>query len=181
MSALAFAPRTRLEWTGLATNPRDDRGRLLAINPLVRFAEKCEFDPTTGCVLWRGGTTAGRGNTARYGSFWDGGKHWFAHRWAAIHIHKLAVEDRQVGHCCPSGPNTLCVQHVEPQTMAENLAEQRSRLGGVCVSQSSVERQHWLFVERGFTRLPDAPEANLDAVPFHVAPAWFRPFAGGGQ
>lgn len=41
---------------------------------LERFAEKCRFDPTTGCVLWTGGTTAGHGNSARYGAFWFEGE-----------------------------------------------------------------------------------------------------------
>lgn len=45
---------------------------------LQRFAEKCAFDPVTGCVMWIGGTTHGHGNNAPYGSFWDG-KRWFAH------------------------------------------------------------------------------------------------------
>lgn len=178
--ATVYAPRTPRERTGLVLCPRDERGRVLAMDPLRRFAEKCEFDPTTGCVLWRGGTTAGRGNTARYGSFWDAGRRWYAHRWAAINIHKLAIGDRQVGHCCPGRPNTLCVKHVEPQTMAENLAEQRGRLGGVCRSQSNLDRQHWLFVERGYTQLADEPEDDLDLVPFHSPPAWLRPFQRGG-
>ena len=176
----AAAQRTPRERSGTALCPRDEMGRLIAIDPLARFAEKCAFDPTTGCVLWKGGTTAGRGNTALYGSFWHGRRRWFAHRWAAVHIHKMDVDGLQVGHCCPGHPNTLCVQHVEPVTMTDNLAEQRARLGGVCVSRSTAERQHWLFVQMGFTRLPEPPEPDPDAPPFYSPPAWLRPFTTGG-
>lgn len=164
--------RTPAERSGFVACPRDARGRVLPIDALARFSAKCRFDPVTGCVLWTGGNTSGHGNTARYGSFWYGGRRWFAHRWAAVHIHKIVVADRQVGHCCPGVPDTLCVQHIEPQTMLENLAEQRARLGGVCVSQSAAERQHWLFVERGFTRLPEPAEHAVDGVPFFSPPDW---------
>jgi hypothetical protein len=89
-----------------------------------RFAEKCVFDYTTGCVLWSGGT-AGRGNSARYGVFWDDGR-WFAHRWAAVHIHGIELGPNEAGHCCPAGPNTLCVQHLEGQTKTDNVIERNS-------------------------------------------------------
>jgi hypothetical protein len=82
------------------------KGNQLRARPaLERFAEKCRFDPATGCVLWIGGTTAGRGNSALYGSFWFEGSRWFTHRWSAIHIHGIDLGDNQAGHCCPHGPN----------------------------------------------------------------------------
>lgn len=111
---------------------------------LERFAEKCRFDPRTGCVLWIGGTTAGRGNSARYGVFWDG-KRWAAHRWSAIHIHGLTLGEKQAGHTCPCGPNTLCVQHLSGQTQLENLDELNTRLKAKAV-QSASERQFYLFI-----------------------------------
>lgn len=168
--------RTPRERTGFVLCPRDARGRVVAIDALARFASKCEFDPTTGCVLWSGGTTAGRGNTASYGSFWFNGRRWFAHRWAAVHVHGLAVGDLQVGHCCPSGPNTLCVQHLEPQSQHVNLAEQNGRMAARRVEQSADERQHWLFVSLGIREAEPATCAAEDAVPFHEPPSWLVPY-----
>lgn len=143
---------------------------------LERFAEKCRFDPTTGCVLWIGGTTAGRGNSAVYGSFWFEGRRWFAHRWAAIHIHGLNLGEFQAGHCCPNcPPNTLCVEHVTGQTQLENLDELNTRLKAKA-SQSNAERQHWLFVSLGITQLPEPEEPDPEAIPFYEPPEWFKPF-----
>lgn len=140
---------------------------------LERFAEKCRFDATTGCVLWTGGTTAGRGNSARYGSFWFEGARWFAHRWAAIYIHGLNLGENQAGHCCPHGPNTLCVQHLTGQTITENLAEMNGRRKA---QQTNDERQHWLFIHLGIEREPEPVEPDPDAIPFYEPPAWLRPF-----
>lgn len=173
--------RTPPERSGTALCPRDERGRLLPIDALARFASKCEFDATTGCVIWVGGKTRGRGNTAEYGSFWYEGARWFAHRWAGVHIHGLALDGVQAGHCCPAGPNTLCVEHVTGQTIAENMAEQIARLGPVGrrppkVEQSNAERQYWLLVERGYEQLPPEPEREADDIPFYAPPEWLRPF-----
>ena len=144
---------------------------------IERFAEKCRFDPTTGCVLWEGGTSAGRGNTAVYGRFCDeNGRMQYAHRWAARHIHGIDTDGLQVGHCCPHGPNTLCVQHVAAQTQRENLEEQMARGSGVCGVQRPNERQYWLFVQLGIEPAPAVQELPPDLVPFHEPPAWLRPF-----
>jgi hypothetical protein len=172
----AAARRTPRERSGFLICPRDKRGRVVALDPLRRFAEKCEFEPTNGCVLWRGGTTSGAGNTATYGAFWADGRRWFAHRWAAVHIHRLVVAGVQVGHCCPCGPNTLCVQHVEPQTQDENLAEQRARLGGAFMSQSAADRQYWLFVALGIEQRPERVAPAGGDVPLHEPPVWLRPY-----
>jgi len=146
---------------------RGEAGRFTSIVPaLERFRAKCRFEPATGCVIWTGGTTAGRGNTARYGSFKYEGRRWFAHRWAAEHVHGLDVAGVTVGHCCPHGPNTLCVQHLRPETLGENVAERNRR-----VAQSPDVRQHWLFVSLGLRALE--PVAELaDLVPFYEPPAW---------
>lgn len=138
---------------------------------LQRFRDKCEFDPGTGCVLWAGGTTAGRGNSAVYGAFWYEGRRWFAHRWAAVHIHGLPVAGMQVGHCCPSGPNTLCVQHLTPQTVAENMAEMHGRRAEG-VAQTANERQFWLFVSLGLEPAPAIAASENDSVPFFTPPKW---------
>lgn len=133
---------------------------------LERFAEKCRFDPTTGCVLWIGGKSSGQGNSATYGVFKDEGRRWFSHRWAAHHIHGQAIDRLQVDHCCTDfgAPfnNTLCVQHLQPLTLLDNLAK---RWG----------RRLWGWDE---WRDPDLPEPDPDALPFHLPPAWLRPFLG---
>lgn len=165
--------RTPPDRSGTALCPRDDKGRLLPIDALERFAAKCRFDPTTGCVLWTGGTTQGRGNTAVYGSFWYEGRRWFAHRWSGVHIHKLDLDGVQAGHTCPHGPDTLCVEHVAAQTQLENLAELHDRRR---VEQSATERQYWLFVQLGIERQPDADQAprdEADEIPFYSPPEWF--------
>lgn len=144
---------------------------------LARFAEKCLFVPTSGCILWTGGTTAGRGNSARYGAFWDG-KRWFAHRWAAVHIHGIDLGENQAGHCCPAefgGPNSLCVQHVIGQTQLENLDEQNTRMKAKA-AQSAAQKQFWLFVHLGIEPEPAGQVIPLDAVPFFEPPAWFLPY-----
>lgn len=92
------------------------------LSPLQRFRSYCEFDPATGCVIWTGAQTQGRGHNVPYGSFWFEGRRWFAHRWAAKFIHGLGVEEMQIDHCCSEyglgvdAPNTLCVQHLQAVT-----------------------------------------------------------------
>jgi len=142
---------------------------------LERFAMKCRFDPLTGCVLWTGGTSAGHGNSARYGAFWYAGERWAAHRWSAVHIKGLALGSNQAGHCCPAGPNTLCVEHVTGQTQLENLDELNGRLKAKA-QQSSADRQHWLFVAIGIEQAPAGQEIHPDAVPFYEPPEWLKPF-----
>lgn len=155
---------------------------------LQRFAEKCEFDYATGCVLWRGGTTAGQGNSARYGAFWDGGP-WKAHRWAAVHIHGIELGGQDAGHNCPAGPNSLCVQHLTGQTKAENNVERnvrvaRERRERNLGQQDALTRQGYLFKQLGIYEPEPEPDpamqAALDAldasVPFHQPPEWLRPF-----
>lgn len=142
---------------------------------LERFAERCCFDPRTGCVLWTGGTSAGRGNTARYGAFWFEGRRWAAHRWSGIHIHGLDFGTDQAGHCCPCGPNTLCVEHVVAQTQLDNLTELNDRLKAKA-QQSSLDKQFWLFVSLGIEPPPPVQEIDPDAVPYYPPPEWFKPY-----
>ncbi len=123
---------------------------------LERFLEKCRFDPATGCVLWIGGTTAGRGHHARYGSFKYQRKRWFAHRWAAKFIHGLEIDDMQVDHCCPhtNTPNTLCVQHLQ------------------AVLPSINRELQWIRVQVGCDEYPYPELEDSDDIPFHVPPPW---------
>ena len=154
--------------------PRDARGRTLTVDAFARFRARCAFDPFTGCVLWTGGRTRGRGNTAEYGSFWFGRRRWFAHRWAGVFIHGLDLSGVQAGHCCPHGANSLCVQHIAAQTQAENLAELNGRLATRRVEQTNAERQFWLLVERGYEPAPPGPPPAPD-FPFYEPPDWLAP------
>lgn len=168
----------------LTAGGRSERGTFLpsSLTVLERFAAKCRFDPLTGCVLWTGGTTNGKGNSAVYGSFKDGKDRWSAHRWAAVHIHGFDITGLTVGHCChdhrPGPPNSLCVQHVKPETLAANIAERNTRVAKTNRAvQTSLQRQFWLFVDRGLEPSPyAAPEPDPNAVPWYDPPAWFLPF-----
>lgn len=174
--------RTPRSKCGLAFLPRDPvTKRVLAIDALERFLAKCEFDSRTGCVVWTGGKTRGRGNTATYGSFWYEGRRWFAHRWAAAFIHGLDVDRLTVGHNCPhtpdGHPNTLCVQHLAGEALADNVAERNTRRAAAArVEQSANERQLWLLVERGYEQAPPAhdPATLADEMPWFEPPAWLR-------
>jgi transglutaminase-like putative cysteine protease len=172
-------------YRGLVSCPRDARGRTLALAPEVRqarafdrFRQMCRFDPVTGCVVWIGGTTSGRGNSTVYGSFWYEGRRWYAHRWAAVFIHRLDVGELTVGHCCPhtpdGHPNSLCVEHVQPETLADNVAERNRRVARQA-RQDALEKQFWLLVHRGYEPAPPVHDpASVDAacIPFHTPPAW---------
>lgn len=139
---------------------------------LQRFAAMCDFDPTTGCVIWTGATTAGHGNSARYGSFKYKGKRWASHRWAAIHIHGLDLTGKEAGHCCPNTggrPNTLCVEHLQAQGKLENVAE-GNRTRHV---QPNDVRQFYLFVSLGLEPAPEQFQPHPYAVPMFEPPAWF--------
>lgn len=97
---------------------------------LERFLGFCVFEPSTGCVLWVGGNTKGRGHHVEYGAFWFEGRRWLAHRWAAKFIHGIDIDGFDVDHCCPDfcpallRPNTLCVQHLQPLTPRDNRIKQ---------------------------------------------------------
>lgn len=130
--------------------------------PLARFLKYCRFDAGTGCVVWTGGTCSGRGHTSPYGAFWFEGKRWSAHRWAAKFIHGLEIDGLHVDHCCPHTgglPNTLCVEHLQAVTNAENVKLQHAR--------------YWIHVQVGLE--PEEPtwQDDPDLIPFHEAPAWF--------
>lgn len=130
---------------------------------LARFAAKCDFDAATGCVIWTGGKSSGQGNKGTYGVFKYEGRRWFAHRWASHFIHGHAIDGMQVDHCCTDhgAPfnNTLCVQHLQPLTLIDNVAK---RWG----------RRLWGWDE---WQEPERPEVE-PGVPFLLPPDWLRPF-----
>jgi len=161
----------------MAAQPGNNyRAQGLGKPALQRFAEKCEFDAVTGCVLWTGGTTSGQGNSARYGAFWDDGRRVPAHRWAAVHIHGIDLGSDEAGHCCPHGPNSLCVQHLEGQTKADNIAERNTRVAKA--NQSNATRQFYLFKQLGIGEPEPEPAApaGVPTIPFYEPPEWFRPY-----
>lgn len=112
-------------------------------------------------MVWIGGKTSGRGHSSPYGAFKYEGRRWFAHRWAAKFIHGMEIDGLHVDHCCPhiSYPNSLCVQHVQPLTLLENVALQH--------------RRTWIHTQVGLLPPPPVAEVDPEAVPFYVAPEWF--------
>lgn len=157
----------------MSIQPRNSKGLFGSRPALERFAEKCAFDPHTGCVMWIGGTTHGHGNNAPYGSFWDGGRRWFAHRWAAHHIHGLDIDGKPVGHNCPCGPSTLCVQHLAGMSRAENQ-EMIKTNPGRCL-QDLETKKYWIYIAVGLEEYRPPERLPLD-VPFFTPPAWIAPF-----
>lgn len=154
--------------------PRDARGKALP-NPsrasvehaLARFRKYCRFDPITGCVLWVGGKTKGRGHHVDYPSFWYDGQRWFGHRWSARFIHGLDIDGFHVDHCCPNVPlpNTLCVEHVQAKTPRENRELQTDR------------RRRFIHLQVGILRYdeiygPPIDPIDTDGFPFFQPPAW---------
>lgn len=139
--------------------PRDARGRFRKCRTaLERFLSKCRFDPATGCVVWIGGKTRGRGKTSWYGSFWFEGRRWTAHRWAARFILGLEIDGHDVDHCCPhtrGGPNTLCIRHLQPVSGRVNTA------------------LYWIRVQVGLEPEPPVAEDDPDDIPFFTPPDWF--------
>lgn len=131
-----------------------------------RFVSKVQFMPCTGCVIWTGGRTSGRGHSSPYGAFWYQGRRWFAHRWAAQFIHGYDIDGLQVGHFCPAfiRPDTLCVEHVRPETGKANRE-----------LQTSQQRQYWLLVAKGYKEPPPGCEGRHDTgVPFYDEPDWLK-------
>lgn len=163
---------------------RDVRGRISHGwngEAFERFLRYCKFDPGTGCVVWTGGTTAGRGHSARYGAFWFEGRRWFVHRWAAKYIHGLDIDGVQVGHCChdyvPSltAPNSLCIEHLEAQTPEINRAAQTEHMRAV--RQTIEQRRFWVHAQVGILEPPPVSHPCFTQIPFYEEPEWLRRLA----
>ena len=137
---------------------------------LSRFRTFCQFEPETGCVVWTGARTKGRGHHVDYSAFWYNGRKWFGHRWAAQYIHGLDIEAFQVDHCCPHIPipNTLCVQHLQALTPRDNRELQHTR------------RKHFIHLQVGLVHYrdlyghdPELVDPEQD-IPFYEPPSWLE-------
>lgn len=135
---------------------------------LERFRRFCRFDATTGCVLWVGGTTKGRGHHVDYPAFWFLGERWFGHRFSARYIHGLDIDSYQVDHCCPHRPypETLCVEHVQAITPKENRDLQALRKRMIHMQVGLVD-YHDVYGHR-----PAETIITGDNIPFFQPPAW---------
>ncbi len=151
----------------MVEQPRDTRGRMLPVDAMQRFLAKCRFDAATGCVVWTGGTTKGRGHHVPYPAFWFEGKRWFGHRWAAKFIHGLDIEHLHVDHCCPAlpRPNTLCVEHLQAITARENRQLQETRKLFIHMQVGLVQYEDIY----GHSPTPAQPDSDI---PFFTPPRW---------
>ncbi len=145
--------------------PRTAGGMFIPIPAIERFRAKCRFEPETGCVIWEGSKSWGRGKNIRYGGFRDGKTIWLAHRWSAKHIHGFDIDGLQVDHCCPNIPipNTLCVEHVRPLSSEQNRWLQTER------------RRQYVHMQVGLLPYEDIygfAETDDDLIPFYDPPAW---------
>lgn len=155
--------------------PRTTNGLFAPLPALDRFLAKCRFEPATGCVLWTGGQTSGRGHHVPYGAFWFEGCRWFAHRWAAKFIKGMEIDGHQVDHHCSDvvpgmiKPNTLCVEHVGPLTTGQNRALQTLR--------AFEARKTAIHLQVGLVRYEDVygydtTPPDYDPTPFYIPPPW---------
>jgi hypothetical protein len=126
---------------------------------LRRFAAKLEVDPChgldgTACVLWTGAKTCGQGKYIKYGALKFQGQRWYAHRWAAFHIHGQKIEGFQVDHRCN---RPLCMNHLQ------------------AVPPEINRELQWIRVQVGIEENP-RPQFEEDefAVPFYVEPDWYK-------
>jgi HNH endonuclease len=82
----------------------------------------------SGCWIWTGGRSRGKGNKKWYGSFWAEGKTWRAHIWSARFLGGLRALKRgeHYDHTCN---NSLCVNyhHLEIVTNQENTRRKVER------------------------------------------------------
>lgn len=139
-----------------------------ALTPLQRFVSFCRFEPETGCVVWTGGKTKGRGHNVDYPSFWFNGKRWFGHRWAAKFIHGQDIDGFHTDHCCPHRPlpNTLCVEHVQSLTPRENRELQFTR------RKQFIHMQVGLLPYEDVYKMPAYLTDDTELIPFYEPPAW---------
>jgi hypothetical protein len=129
---------------------------------LKRFFDKLEVDPYhgfegTACVLWTGAKTCGQGKTVKYGAIKVGGRKWYVHRWAALHILQQEIDGMQVDHQCN---RPLCVAHLQAMTPTWNRELQ------------------WIRVQVGIDENPRQQfEPDADPFPFYTPPEWYSVLA----
>lgn len=98
---------------------------------VIRFLSKLSAqphptDPNKVCLIWAGGRSRGRGNTAWYGSFWTKGKTIRAHKFGGVAIMGLRPVrgEHHLDHECV---NSLCVSCVRVTTILFNLKRRWGR------------------------------------------------------
>lgn len=96
-------------------------GAMRSVPAVDRFERLCVPEPNTGCVLWIGATSR-----AGYGSFWDGGRFWRAHRWAYAQIYSEQPSEVVLMHRCDT-PCCVNPDHLSAGTQADNLADMRAK------------------------------------------------------
>lgn len=138
---------------------------------IERFKKFCRFDPGTGCVIWTGSTSMGRGKSAPYPHFWFNGEKWWGHRFAAKYIHGLDIEGLDVDHCCSdrtaavSHPDTLCVEHLQALEPHRNRELQTRRM----FIHLEVGLEDYEEIYRGY------PEEPFTQIPYYPMPSWLKP------
>lgn len=88
---------------------------------IARFLRLCVEDHSSGCLIWAGAKSRGRGNTAWYGSFGPTGQNSVrAHKFYGVAVLGLRpqTELHHLDHLCP---NSLCVRHIECVPISVNL------------------------------------------------------------
>lgn len=107
--------------------PRDHRGRVGGVDPVLRFNGHCSPEPNSGCWLWMGGV-AGRG----YGVFRVEGRQVFAHRfsWELANDRKLRPGE-VVCHRCDV-PGCVNPAHLFAADQAANMADMVKKRRGTC-------------------------------------------------
>lgn len=87
---------------------------------IARFLSYTVECPYTGCLIWAGAKSRGRGNTAWYGSFHMHPHSVRAHKFYAVAVLGLRPNSalHHLDHTCT---NSLCVRHVECVPISVNL------------------------------------------------------------
>lgn len=140
---------------------------------IARFLSRCTLDPSTGCLVWAGAKSRGRGKTIWYGSFHVSakpgipGKTVRAHKFYSVAVlgHRPKTGIHQLDHVCV---NSLCVRHIACVPAYINRALQWIR---VQVGLDSPPDYYAAVITRlslwvSENPRPDQPEWQFDPDPF---------------